>query len=320
MFVLAVPFWNAIANHVGLLRGVGLIADAIAALAILFAGLRIWRLPSAACAAALFYMLAPVGVQTMATGNLSNAFAQSVVSAAVLFGVCLVGSRPAWLWSTVVSLLLAGGFMSHFGTVLLGPVLAAGVIAAWSFGSGRDVKAARNWFAFALGLAIVASYLLYYQHFQTVYETTVHRILAGETSRRSMVPTVSQQGGRVATFFRFLLWSYSYALLAAAAAGVFVFVREKRRDALTLAMWGWLVVCAVFAVLGIVTPLEVRATLAVQPFIALAGGLAIARGFDSRHLPLRLAAGVVCLGVAWVGVATLVNVFVELPPVILPPA
>lgn len=320
MFVLAVPFWKTFANHVGVLRGIALVADALAALAILLAGLRLWRLPRAACAAAIFYMLAPVGIQTIATGNLSNAFAQSVVSAAVLFGVCLVGSRPAWFWSIVVACVLAGGFMSHFGTVLVGPVLAAGVIIAWSFATDRDVKVARGWFALALGLAIVASYLLYYQHFQAVYEATLGRILAGETSRRSMVPTVSQQGGRVATFLRFLLWNYSYALLAAAAAGVVVFVREKRRDALTLALWGWLLVCAMFAVLGILTPLEVRATLAVQPFIALAGGLAVALALESRHLPVRLGAGIVCLGVGWVGVATLVNVFVELSPVLLPPA
>jgi hypothetical protein len=318
MFVLAVPFWKTIPNHVGLLRGVGLLADVMTALAVLLAGLRVWRLPRAACAAALLYMMAPVGIQTLATGNLSNAFAQSVVSAGLLFGVCLVGSRPPWFWATAVSLVLAGGFMSHFGTVLLGPVLAAGVIAAWSFGAERDVKVARGWFAFALALAIAAAYLLYYQHFQAVYETTIGRILAGETSRRSMVPTVSQQGGRVATFFRFLLWNYSFVLLAAAAAGLYTFVREKRRDALALALWGWLGVCAVFAVLGILTPIEVRATLAVQPFVALAGGFAVARGFESRHLPLKLAAGIVCAGAGWVGIATLVRVLIDSSPVVLP--
>jgi hypothetical protein len=318
MFVLAAPFWSAISNHVGLLRAIGLLADAMTGLAVLLAGLRLWKLPRAACAAALFYMLAPVGIQTMATGNLSNAFAQSVVSAGVLFGVCLVAARPPWLWSALVAVVLAGGFMSHFGTVLLGPVLAAGVIVAWFFGAGTEVKVARGWFALALSLAIVASYLLYYQHFHAVYEATVNRILAGETSRRSMVPTVSQEGGRIATFFRFVAWNYSYALLAAAAAGVIVFVREKRRDPLTLALWGWLIVCALFAVLGIVTPLEVRATLAVQPFVALAAGLAAARGLESRHRSLRLAAGIVCLGIAGVGVATLADVFVALVPVTLP--
>ena len=318
MFVLAVPFWKAMTDHVGLLRVIAFAADAVTAVAVLLAGLRIWRLPGAACTAAIFFMLAPVGVQTVATGNLSNAFAQSVVSAAVLFGVCLVGSRPAWFWSMLVALVLAGGFMSHFGTMIIGPVLAAAVVAAWSFTADRTVKIARGWYAFALVLAIVVSFLLYYQHFVAVYDTTVHRILAGETSRRSMVPTVTQQGGRVATFFRFLLWNYSYALLAAAAAGVFVFVRDRRRDALSLALWGWLGVCAVFAVVGVLTPLEVRSTLAVQPFVALAGGLSVASALESRKGPLRLAAGLVCVGAGWVGISTLVKVLIDVAPVVMP--
>ena len=319
MFVLALPFWKAVPDKVELLRGLALAADAVAALAVLLAGLRIWRLPQAACAAAIFYILAPVGIQTMATGNLSNAFAQSVLSAAVLSGICLVGSRPAWFWSALVAVALAWGFMSHFGTVLIGPVLAAGVIVSWWFATDPDVRSARGWFALALAVAVVASYLLYYDHFHAVYRATLNRILAGETSRRSMVPTVTQQGGRVATFFRFLLWNYSWALLAAAVAGAVVFIRERRRDALSLAMWGWLAVCAVFAVLGIVTPLEVRATLAVQPFVALAAGLAVARAWETGRLPLRLAAGVVCLGIGWAGLTTLIHVFVEVSAATLPP-
>jgi len=47
---------------------------------------------------------------------------------------------------------------------------------------------------------------------------------------------------------------------------------RTRGDRLTLALGGWMLACAVFLVLGIVTPVDMRHYLAALPALAIAAG------------------------------------------------
>jgi hypothetical protein len=73
---------------------------------------------------------------------------------------------------------------------------------------------------------------------------------------------------KAADYARATRESFGLPLLALAAAGGLLLAFERRRDPLTLAVGGWLAAIAGFALLGILTPVEMRANLAAQPPLA----------------------------------------------------
>jgi hypothetical protein len=314
LFLAAQPFWQGTKDHVALLRTLVLAADALAAVLVLVVSLRVWRSHATAFAATLFYLSAPVGIQTLATGNLSNGFAQSVFTAGLLCGVVACRSRRPWAWGLGAAALMAGGVLSHFGTLLIGPGLLVGVWAAWFAGARGEDRRGRRWAPVALLLALAVAYGLFYRHYDEVFRETVTRILSGERPQRSMVPTVTQEGGRAMTFLRFAHWNYTWILLAPAMAGCAWLARRGARDPLSLALWGGLAASAAYAGIAIATPLEVRVTLAAQPIVALAAASAAGAALDSPSRWMRWAGAACCLAAAWVGAATLVEVLGQVPP------
>jgi hypothetical protein len=94
---------------------------------------------------------------------------------------------------------------------------------------------------------------------------------------------------------------FGVPLAAAALAGLAVLVRRRMRDPLTVGAAGWLAVVAAFFLLGIVTPIEMRAALAAQPLVAALAGVAVGASLDWKRPGAALAAGLI-LAVAWRGV------------------
>lgn len=68
---------------------------------------------------------------------------------------------------------------------------------------------------------------------------------------------------------------YGWPLMIAALGGV-LWTATRRRDAGTLVLAGWAAVWLVFAVLGIATPVEMRANLAAMPLVLAFGAIALA--------------------------------------------
>jgi hypothetical protein len=141
----------------------------------------------------------------------------------------------------------------------------------------------------ALAIATTASVALYYAHFMPVYKRTAERVLAreGEAQTRSMVAPASLKAARVAT----TVWTeFGIAVLIAGVATGAMLVRSRAHDPLTLALGGWAAVVVGFWLLGIVTAVEMRASLAAQPLAAIVAAAALARGAQAGTL-YRVAAG-----------------------------
>jgi len=95
-----------------------------------------------------------------------------------------------------------------------------------------------------------------------------------------MVAPASVKANRVVT----TLWMEfgAAALFAAAAAGILL-VRARAHDPLTLALVGWAGVILGFWLLAVLTAIEMRASLAAQPLVAILAGFGIARAAQNSR-------------------------------------
>ena len=268
-----------------------LVAEALLAVALYAVVVTNWKNRLAAFLACAVTLLLPVGLYTICTSNLTNSFGQSMFGIGVAALLCS-HVRPWMRWWLVGAgtLFVCAGFLSHFSTFSVGiPLLFACAAAAFAGGRGAPRHAAAALFI-ALAIASTASIAIYYAHFMPVYKQTAERLLArdGEAQQHSMVAPPAAKAERVAT----TIWmEFGAAVLIACVAAAALRLRSRARDPLTLALAGWAAVVLAFWLLGIVTAIEMRASLAAQPLAAIAAGYTLARGIESRPLA-RAAAGI----------------------------
>jgi hypothetical protein len=277
LYVAALPFWDWFPtelDRVRLLRGISLIADAAVGLAMYFALRRTAAGARGALSAAVLWPFARAPVSALCTANLTNLFGQALFGTALVVVFWMAASRstrPAALAAVVV--LLTAGFLSHFSTVSVGVPLAAAVGALLTI-RGRDTT--RRLGAWTLVLVIVAasvSYAAYYSRFHPVYRATIDRIVSGDGAdeARSMAAPARVKAER---WVRTLRLEFGWPVLAAAVAGAWWLWRRHREPAvLVLAAWsaGWLL----FSLLGILTPIEMRANLAAAPLVTAAAACGV---------------------------------------------
>ena len=287
LYVVAGPLWETFRSemeHVWLLRTIVLTAEGLLALALYGVVIANWKNRQAAFLACTTALLVPVGFYTICTSNLTNSFGQSIFGIGVASLLCahVWPAKRSWLIAGG-TLLVCGGFLSHFSTFSVGgPLLFACAAAAFLGGQGLPRRAAVA-LVLALAIASGASIALYYAHFMPVYKRTAERVLAreGEAQQRSMVAPPALKAERVAT----TVWTeFGVGVLIAAAIAAVLLVRGRTHDPLTLALAGWAAVVLGFWVLGIVTAVEMRASLAALPLAAVAAAYALARGIDGSPL------------------------------------
>ena len=92
-------------------------------------------------------------------------------------------------------------------------------------------------------------------------------------------------------------------MLVLTAAGAVDRWRRASRDRLTLAIAAWGSVCALFLLLGILTPLDMRYYLAIIPALALLAGAGASWWWNQRGLA-RLAAAALLAWIVWIGLDT----------------
>src|SRR5262249_8213572 len=69
--------------------------------------------------------------------------------------------------------------------------------------------------------------------------------------------------------------------------GAVELARRRATDRLTLTLGGWMLACAAFLVLGILTPVDMRYYLAALPVVAIAAGSGGVWGWDDGWPPYR---------------------------------
>ncbi|MEO8078510.1 MAG: hypothetical protein ABI818_19450, partial [Acidobacteriota bacterium] len=248
-----------------------------------------WRDRLAAFLASSISLVVPVGLYTICTSNLTNAFGQSLFGMGLAALLC-AHLRRGWIFASVGAALLCAGFLSHFSTFSVGVPLVMVCAAAVFLGGAGITRRTAIALSLALVIAASASVAVYYAHFMPVYRKTAERILAreGEAATRSMVAPASVKAGRVTL----TVWSeFGAAILLGSIVAGGQLLRARARDPLTLALAGWAAVVVGFWLLGIVTAVEMRASLAALPLAAILVAAALARAArDGRWARVALAA------------------------------
>jgi hypothetical protein len=288
LYVISSLFSGLVARglaDMALLRVVTVTTDAIAGALLygLVARARGDRV-AGACAVALYHLL-PLDFGVLSTGNLTNAFAQSlsVIALAMMGGAALTLHRRFVLAAFVV--VATAAFLSHTSTfaILSAACLLTAVLFWWR--GGVALRPSAMAILTGVAIAILLAVGLYYAHFVETFRTQLARI-GGETAAAA-----PDAGGRgiMARLFAVPRYVYLYfgvpgALLA--AWGIVASWRQGRTDRLTLSLQGWALACLVFLVIGIVTPVDMRYYLAAIPVIAIAGGIGASAAWSAGG-PLR---------------------------------
>jgi hypothetical protein len=217
------------------------------------------------------YHLIPLNFGVLTTGNLTNAFAQSVAIGALAIMAAPALSTSAAGMTLLLAIVLAVAFMSHTGTVAILFVAALAVGILFATRGGRPLRSAAWAIVIATIAAAVVSIALYYGWFGQTYRAEFARI-GHETA--TAAPDV---GGRT-TGDRLRLVPYELGIYVGAPVLLFAFLgsvelaRGRGADRLTLTLAGWMASCVAFLVVGILTPVDMRYYLAALPAIAIAAG------------------------------------------------
>lgn len=310
LYVFAQPFAALVergASDMTILRVVVLAVDAIAGLLLYWVVVRAWGNRVAAAIAVALYQLIPLDLRVVTTGNLTNAFAQSIsVFALALFAAPSVRWERRWA-APLLALLLTAAFLSHTSTFPILFTTAVLVAALFWWKGGASLGSPAGAVLAATVIALVASVALYYAHFGSTYRTEFARIGA---EAASAAPDAGGRGigarlGSVPMYLRLYLGPGALLL---AAVGAWDLYQRGTRDRLTLSIAAWAASCLVFLAIGILTPVDMRYYLASIPAVAIAGAAGAAMLWSRAGLP-RIAAAVLLGWVAREGIAAWYSTF-----------
>ena len=303
LYVLAQPFWDWVPDRVALLRGITLVADALVALGLFAVVARRWSERTGVLAAAIA-LAVPVVTESVATANLTNVFAQSCFSLALLWIAWHLTSPRIVLAAAGAIVLLSVALLSHFSTAVIGAPAAALVILAAALARDARERAAWRWIAIAVVSALAISYVVYYSRFHDVYARTLSRV-GTEGANTSLVATLSEHSEtKSLTVIRFLLSNYGWPALLLSVVGLGAALRRGWRDGWTLALVALGVTVTGFLALGAFTPIEMRASLAAQPIVAAFAALGCARLWHANRGPLRALAVALIVATMWLAVSS----------------
>jgi hypothetical protein len=271
LYVVAMLFARMVrrgASDMTLLRSIVCSADALAGLLLYSMTIRLRgdRL-SGALAVALYHLI-PLGFAVIVTGNLTNAFAQSVMVAALAL-IALGSLRLEQRWMVVLlTTALTAAFLSHTSAFAIGVVGVTLIVWMFWWRGGPALRSPAAAVAIALLASIVLSVALYYAYFVDTYRTELTRI-GSETAAGA--PAV----GRLTILDRlrlvpgYLSAYFGLPTLVLMVGGVVLLWQRGARDRVTLSVVGWMAACALFLILGILTPVDMRHYLAAIPAVAV---------------------------------------------------
>lgn len=284
LYVFARPFAKLVARgaaDMALLRAITIAVDTLAALLLYVALARAARsqseparirvLRTAAVCTVVLYHLVPLDYRIITVGNLTNAFAQSLATIALALIAGRTQPRRGSQFSALLTLLLAAAFLSHTSTFAIGAAAIAAIAALFLWPGGAALRVRAVAITIALTIAVVIAIALYYAHFVETYSAEWARITM-ETATAAPDAGGRGIGARIAAVPRNLHIHLGMPLLVLAAIGVAVLRGLDGAAALWLSVAGWLIACAGFLLLGILTPVDMRHYLAAIPALAIAAG------------------------------------------------
>ncbi|MFI5177658.1 MAG: hypothetical protein ACHQO8_03805 [Vicinamibacterales bacterium] len=308
LYLFALPFsyfTHSTPERMLLLRVIVVVVDASAA-ALLYRLVVRWRGDDLAGAASVaIYHLLPLSFGVIVTANLTNVFAQSLATMALVAAGSVAareadGSSPpgarfgpgAGVW--LVAALAAAAFLSHTSTfAVLGAQLIFASAAlllsrndAWKRG-GRSLGAA------AL-IAIVLSIAVFYAYFLDVYREAFTRI-AAETGHATAAAGGRTPLARLLDVPRGLNLAFGLPAGLLAIGGLVRVLVDRRPSPVGRLIAASLAACLMFLVVGIVTPVDLRHLLAALPLVAMLAAIACADGWRTGGFA-RIAA---IAGFAW---------------------
>ena len=291
------------AGDLALLRIVCASADAVAGLLLYPLVVRNWDRRLAAAIAVAIYHLMPLNFGVLATGQHEQRLCPVRGRRRVRDDGVAVGTAGALAGGgrCLLVALLAAAFLSHTGT--LATLFASAVCIATLFlhaAAGLTLRRAGAMVAIVTIAAAVIAVVVYYAHFMPTYRAEFARI-GHETA------TAAPDAGGRTIGDRLRLVPYSlgiyigvpvllFAVLGAVGAGA----AEDAPDRLMLALGGWMLACAAFLALGVLTPVDMRYYLAALAAVAIAAGYGAAwawtDGWPAHRGLWRLAAAVFLAG------------------------
>ena len=311
LYVLASAFAGLVrrgAGDVVLLRVVTTAIDAGAAALLYPIVALVWRNRLAGAIAVAVYHLLPATFAVLTTGNLTNAFAQSIA----LIALAIVGfgavrlDRPAM--AALLTAVFAAAYLSHTSTaaILSVAALATAMLLAWRGGAAlRPVAGAVT---LAAVVAAIAAIAIYYAHFVETYRSELGRI-AQETAANAADAGGRTAGDRLAGVPYSLRIHYGVPAMALAAFGALRLIRSafarSGADSLTLTLGGWTAACVIFFAIGILTPVDMRYYLAAVPVIAAAAAYGASWAWSDSapqsRVWWRAAAALMLAATVWTG-------------------
>jgi hypothetical protein len=301
LYLAAAPFarfTGSALENATLLRIVVVIVNAAAAALIYRLAAR-WRSGdevTGAAAVASFHLV-PLSFGVIGTGNLTNAFAQSMATVSMVVAGAIAAGRPGVALSVVLFAAASIAFLSHTSTfaVLAVQLVAVGIGLALlgrtrllprarrtglPGGGMREGSTAPTWtsrgglIVAATIAAVTVSVLVYYARFGEVYREAWGRI-AAETGRATEAAGGRTPYVRLIEAPQWLVRYYGWPLLLSAVVGAGAIVRGRIRLApeISMLLIAWLGAAACFLVIGIVTPVDLRHFYAAAPAVALLSAL-----------------------------------------------
>ncbi len=313
LYVTALPFWDwfpTTLDRMRLLRGVATVADALVGLAMYAALKRAWPDRRIALICAVLWPFSRITMQALTASNLTNVYGQGVFGVAMgtfawmaagLRAGAAASARTSMAALIVATLALCVGLLSHFSTLSIGVPLVLAVAAmliAFGRADGRRLG------AFVLASLLTASaisYVVYYSHFHETYRQTATRLASseGEGEARSLAAPVTVKARRWIYEMR---TNFGLPLLLAALAGAAMLARARPFNGVTLVLGAWTLAWAAFALLGVLTAIEMRANLAAAPLMFALAAFGLGTIATSRHGTARALAYTFAVAIAWSGV------------------
>lgn len=288
------------ASDVVLLRILACSVDAVAGLLLYGAITRVSKDRLAGAIAVAVYQLTPLDFGIMTTGNLTNAFAQSVaVACAVLMASAALRLERVSM-TVALGALLTVAYLSHTSTLAILFVATLTTAALFRLRGGPALKSPAAAVALASAAAAALAIAVYYSHFLQTYQSELGR-LSRETA--SAAPDAGGRGifARASTVPYYLRVYFGLPIVALSIIGAWHMVRRGATDRLTLTVAGWMLSCAIFLVVGVLTPLDMRYYLAAIPALAILSGIGASYSWQAGP-SWRAFAGVLLAAAAVAGI------------------